>query len=204
MVVLLIAWAVLCIAIRHRRMSLDVVRTYRRPVVVAFGVMVVVLAYPLWMLQFGPQHYVGTAHSLANPLHNDALSFVAPGPLQKVGLGLRDLVPVVGNPSELGGYIGIPVLVLAILFIWRSRHSPRMQLTVAVLLGAALLSLGPQLWVGGHRTVGAPSLRPAGPVSAGAEPHSVADELRGGRLPCGGARLRTGRHPPALVDRPRR
>ena len=114
--------------------------------------MVVVLAYPLWMLQFGPQHYVGTAHSLANPLHNDALSFVAPGPLQKVGLGLRDLVPVVGNPSELGGYIGIPVLILAILFIWRSRHSPRMQLTVAILLGAALLSLGPQLWVGGHRT----------------------------------------------------
>jgi hypothetical protein len=151
-VVLLIGWAVLCLAVRHPRRIIDVARACWRPVALATGVTVVVLAYPLWMLQFGPQRYVGTAQKVINPFHNDVLSFVAPGPLQRVGLGMRGLVPVMANPSEIGGYIGIGVLALAIVFAWRSRHSPRTQLTVAVLLGAALLSLGPRLAVGGHLT----------------------------------------------------
>jgi hypothetical protein len=151
-VVLLIGWAVFCLAARHPRRIIDVARACWRRVALAFGVMVVVLAYPVWMLQFGPQRYVGTAQKLVNPFHNDVLSFVAPGPLQRVGLGLRGVVPITANPSEIGGYVGIAVLVLAIVFAWRSRHSPRMQLTVAVLLGAALLSLGPRLALGGHLT----------------------------------------------------
>ena len=114
--------------------------------------MVVVLAYPLWMLQFGPQRYAGTAQRLVNPFHNDLLSFAIPGPLQRMGAGLRGVLPVTSNPSELGGYIGISVAVLAAVFASRSRHSPRMQLTVAVLAGAVVLSLGPRLEVGGHLT----------------------------------------------------
>ena len=53
-------------------------------------------------------------------------------------------------PSEVGGYIGVPVLILAGVLVWLSRRSPRMQLTVVLLLGAVLLSLGPYLAVDGH------------------------------------------------------
>jgi len=151
-VVLLIGWAMLCLAVRDPQRTRKVARACWRPIAVAVGTAAVVLAYPVWMLELGPQHYVGTAHSLINPFHNDLFSFVAPGPLQQVGLGLRQVVPDLSNPSESGGYIGIPVLLLATYFIWRSRRSPRMRLTVVVLLGAALLSLGSRLMVGGHLT----------------------------------------------------
>ncbi len=198
-VVLLIGWALFCIAARYPRRIIEVARECWRGVALAFGVMVVVLAYPVWMLQFGPQRYVGTAQTIVNPFHNDVLSFVAPGPLQRVGLGLRGMVPSTIFPSEIGGYIGIGVLVLAIVFAWRSRHSPRMQLTVVILLGAAVLSLGPRLAVGGHLTSIPLPFALLTPPPIGAEPPTVADQLRGGRLCCGGACIRTGRHSPEVA-----
>jgi hypothetical protein len=60
------------------------------------------------------------------------------------------LLPAI--PPEIDGFIGIPLLVLAIGLAWNSRRSARMQLTVVVLLGAALLSLGPHLAVNHHLT----------------------------------------------------
>jgi hypothetical protein len=65
-------------------------------------------------------------------------------------LGTRLDPPIVA--LEIGGYIGVPLLLLSGFFVWRSRRSPRMQLAVILLLGAALLSLGPHLAVDGHVT----------------------------------------------------
>ena len=167
-VVLLIGWALFYLAIRDPRKVISVARACWRGFAVAFGVMVVVLAYPVWMLQFGPQRYVGTAQMVVNPFHNDVFSFVAPGPLQKVGLGLRGLVTltpdrgVVGYPSELGGYIGIgrpgPGNHIRLALSPQPAHA----VTLAVLLGAAFLLLGPRL--GSAVTLlDSPSLRVADP-----------------------------------------
>ena len=149
------AWALLCVAIRYRSRAAEVARASLQPVGIALGIAVALLAYPIWLMLAGPQHYTGTAQEIGNPYYNDLLSFVVPGSLQKVSLGMAAVgahINSMTNPSEAGGYIGIPLLIIAVFFSWRSRRSPRMQLAVAVMLGAALLSLGPHLAVDGRLT----------------------------------------------------
>jgi hypothetical protein len=146
--------AIACVAVRHPSTVASTARAAARPAAVAFGLTAVLLAYPVWMLLDGPQHFVGTVWPLSNPFHNDVLSFVAPGPLQRVSLGIpSDWGGEIANSStEAGGYIGVPMLVIVAFLAWRSRRSPRMQLAMALLISAALLSLGPYLSVNGRTT----------------------------------------------------
>jgi len=147
--------AVAFVAVRHPTNVPHMVRTMLVPASVALAVAAFLLAYPIWMMIGGPQHFTGPTWPKVNAYHNDLLSFVVPGPLQKVSLGMRSLGNRLAGGSgatEAGGYIGIPVLILTGIFAWRSRRSPRMQLTVLLLLGSALLSLGPYLTVDGRLT----------------------------------------------------
>ncbi len=147
--------AVVCLAIRTPADAGELVRTVARPAGYALVVMAVLLAYPVWMLLAGPQHFTGPTRPLVNPFHNDVLGFLAPGPLQRFSFGMRSLgnrLVGAGDPVEANGYIGIPVLLLTALLGWRSRRSPRMQLSILLLLVAALLSLGPYLVFNGHQT----------------------------------------------------
>jgi hypothetical protein len=112
------------------------------------------LAYPVWMGLKGPQHFTEPPFSTTNAYHNDLLSFLVPGPLQRVSLGMSSLGSRLAYTSgpEAGGYIGVPVLILTGILALRSRRSPRTQLAVVLLLGAALLSLGPHLAIDGRLT----------------------------------------------------
>ncbi|MFZ0995054.1 MAG: hypothetical protein WAO09_03610 [Candidatus Dormiibacterota bacterium] len=147
------ALALACLAIRHPNRVGTTVRAVIRPVCIAAGVAAVLLAYPVGMLLAGPQHFSGSTLPLINPYHNDLLSFVVPGPMQRIDLGMGSLVKSVlsGNDVvEAGGYIGVPLLALGGYLFWQSRHRPRMQLTATLLVGAAILSLGPHLTVDGR------------------------------------------------------
>jgi hypothetical protein len=142
-------------ALRHPRSAPTMARTMGRPVALAFGIAAVLLAYPVWMLVAGPEHFAGPTVPLLNPYYNDGLSFVVHGTLQRVSFGM----PVSWSgtlssyqPTESGGYIGIPVLIISGYLAWRSRRSDRVQLTVALLLTSALLSLGPYLYLHGRPT----------------------------------------------------
>ena len=53
---------------------------------------------------------------------------------------------------EDGGYIGIPVLILTGFLVWQSRHSSRMQLSAALFITSALVSLGPFLTIHSRAT----------------------------------------------------
>src|ERR1700722_7361077 len=64
--------AVACVAIRDPAS----LRQIARPAGIAVGVTTVVLAYPVWLLLAVPQHFTATATPVANPYHNDLLSFV--------------------------------------------------------------------------------------------------------------------------------
>lgn len=125
------------------------------PASVALVVAGALVAYPLWLMVAGPQHYVGAAYGTRNPYHNDLLSFLVPGPLQRTSLGMRALgISLIGRSdvAESSGYIGIPVLLLASAMAWRSRRSRRTQVAVLVFAVAGILSLGPHLLVDGHFT----------------------------------------------------
>ncbi|MFZ2057276.1 MAG: hypothetical protein WAV54_07705 [Acidimicrobiales bacterium] len=154
-VAILTAIALICAGIGHLAGLVDTVLASLVPFGITFAVAAVLVAYPLWMMLFGPQHFVGAVWGNPNPYHNDLLSFVVPGPLQRVPLGMRALgIRLLGrsNAAESGGYIGIPLLVLAAGLALRSRRSARMQLALLLMAVAALLSLGPHLAIDGHLT----------------------------------------------------
>jgi hypothetical protein len=146
--------ALVCIAVSHRSARRTMADGLLQPVIVAFGVAALVLAYPVWMLVAGPQHFPGPTQPVSNPYYNDMATFVIPGPLQRVSFGLESQWsgPLAFNPTEDGGYIGIPLLVLAAVFAWHSRRRARMQLTVVLLAVSGVLSLGSSLYVGGKAT----------------------------------------------------
>lgn len=147
--------AMLCIAVRHPRDIVEITRTAWRPLATALAVTLLLLAYPVWLLVAGPQHIAGPMIPLNNPYHNDLLSFVVPGPLQRTSLGLHSLITrIIGhsNPTEAGGYIGIPLLLIGGVLAWRSRYRPSTQLALILFILAALLSLGPHLTVDGMST----------------------------------------------------
>ena len=154
-VVIMAAWGVLYAAILYRREIVNRLWPSAKAIVVATCVASVFLAYPIWMLTAGPEHYSGTAQPVNNPYFNDLLSFVVPGPSEENSLGLSKLathINTMNKTAEMSGYIGVALIVIAIGLFWRSRNSKRMRLAAATLAGAAVLSLGSYLHVNGNST----------------------------------------------------
>jgi hypothetical protein len=152
---LLVGLGLLFVVLRNPRRAFQTTHDVIRPIGIALAVSVVLLAYPVWMLLAGPQHVSGPTYPLGNEFHNDLLSFIIPGPLQRNSLGTQTTSAgslAAYDPMEAGGYLGVPVLITAGLLAWRSRHRTRTQLSLALLASSALLSLGPFLSVHGHRT----------------------------------------------------
>lgn len=58
-----------------------------------------------------------------------------------------------GNPSEQGAYLGIPVLLIVVLFAWRAPRSEGKTFLLIALGAAVLAALGSQLTVYGHAIV---------------------------------------------------
>jgi hypothetical protein len=147
--------AVAFLAIRDPAHFREMAHRSSGPAAIAVVVAAVLLAYPVWMLMAGPQHVAGRTWPAVNPYHNDLLSFVVPGPLQRVSLGMRALgthLAANSGATEADGYIGGPILILAGWLAWRSRRRVRMQLAVFLLFVTALLTLGPHLAIDGRMT----------------------------------------------------
>ena len=150
----LIALTVAYVGIHDRSDAFERASMAARPVGIALVTAAVLLAYPLWMMLAGPQHFTGPAWGIANPYHNDILNLVVPGPLQRTSFGMHALgsrLDSVIGPTA-GGYVGIPLLTLAGIFAWRSRRILRMQLAAILMLCALVLSLSPYLAVNGRLT----------------------------------------------------
>jgi hypothetical protein len=114
------------------------------------------LAYPLWMQFFGPGSFSGSGFSQV--VHSeDLLAYGAfPGRSLAGVAGLRGrLAP---NPTEENCFFGVPALLLLIgIAVLAVRHSDGARRRLARALAAsalvfAVLSLGPELKAGGHRT----------------------------------------------------
>ncbi|MCU1493974.1 MAG: hypothetical protein JWO62_1738 [Acidimicrobiaceae bacterium] len=112
------------------------------------------IAYPVYVMTHGAQHYVGPSQGLGEVFNADLLGpilptlaeLVAPHRLASIG---SNLVGGRADIDENGSYLGIPLIVLTVylaLRYWRRRW-PLYSLLMAVLM--FVLSLGPHLYVDG-------------------------------------------------------
>jgi hypothetical protein len=127
-------------------------RTYKA-LGLALGICLVTMAYPVYVLFFGPYRFSGSPNPGA--LGSDLLSAVVPtsheifsfGYLSGIGNNLA-----FGNGSENGGYLGIPLLLVAIYIVVKFWRTPWVKIAASLTLTSWVLSLGDNLVVHDHNT----------------------------------------------------
>ncbi len=99
-------------------------------------------------------------HRFADPpfFSGDLLNLVVPTRL--IALGGSSLTSLAvhfpGNDNERGSYLGLPVVLIMILFAAQARRSATARFLLASLAVAAVLTIGTALHVDGHRIVAFP------------------------------------------------
>jgi hypothetical protein len=88
----------------------------------------------------------------------DLLNFVVPNTLTRVGWEAFAGVSgkFTGNIGEQGAYLGIPLLVIAVLFVWKERRTFAAKYLPIVLGVVMVATLGPKLHVQGVEKVSLP------------------------------------------------
>ncbi len=84
----------------------------------------------------------------------DLLNFLVPTSTDALGAAiapfLRTSSTFTGNLSEQGGYIGVPLLAIALWFLWRSRRRFEGRMLGLMLIAVAVGAMGPRLHVAGQ------------------------------------------------------
>jgi len=116
-----------------------------------------VIAYPIWLMLFGPQHIVGPPHSLASlaAYPGDLLGgivpttfqYLGPAQLKAIGDGLTG-----GDVIENGMYLGIPLICVVAGLTWAFRKVRVLAFASAMVVCTYALTLGPRLTIDGHST----------------------------------------------------
>lgn len=129
------------------------IRSCLRPAVVGLAICAALVAVPLGIQFFGPQH-VARAVNPRGFYVSDLLGFIVPTRLQWLApTPLPQLTDrFTGNPAEWTSYIGLPLLGLAIVAAARTWPRPILRLISLLALVLALLSLGPTIHVAGMVT----------------------------------------------------
>ncbi|MGH9108953.1 MAG: hypothetical protein ACRDY3_05725 [Acidimicrobiales bacterium] len=127
---------------------------------VAAAVCALLIGYPVSVQLFGPDRFVGSAHG-SYPFAADLLGSVVPTVHQLLapsGLVTVSNRFILGDITENGSYLGIPLLVLlVVVVVWRWRL-PVVRFSALMGVLAELISLGPSLTVDGHDTgIGLPA-----------------------------------------------
>jgi hypothetical protein len=115
------------------------------------------IAYPVWLVLFGPQHIAGPPHSLASlALYpGDLLGGIVPtasqhlGPASLKAMGDRFTG---GDVTENGMYLGIPLICVVAGLTWAFRKVRILVFTSVMVVCAYILALGPRLTIDGHMT----------------------------------------------------
>lgn len=121
---------------------------------VAAAVFAALAAVPLWYQFFGEYRYYGPASGVAGRYVNDLYAFIVPSHQQVLSsrwsADLAATLP--GNTAERDGYLGVPLILLAVGAAVRWWSRPVVRVAALVAVGTAVLSMGGHLYVGGDRT----------------------------------------------------
>jgi hypothetical protein len=109
------------------------------------------LSAPFLAVQYLGPYRVQDVHP-ANEYVSDLFNFFVPTNITKFAPHSALVVAsrFTGNGSEQGAYIGLPLLLFIALTLWFARRRCVTWVTLAIGVGAGLLSLGPTLHVLGH------------------------------------------------------
>lgn len=133
----------------------DQIRSRRAYVLRSSGLAVLVtflaIVYPLYLQFAGPDR---PAHSLHDPngFSTDLLNLVIPTGVQWIAPSFATHIssPFSGNSTEANAYLGIPLLVLAVVVVVRHWRFTVVRAAGLMALIMTILSLGPDLHVAGH------------------------------------------------------
>ncbi|MHB1776854.1 MAG: hypothetical protein ACYCU7_12825 [Acidimicrobiales bacterium] len=123
-------------------------------VATAGAVCLLLVGYPVWLELAGPHRFTGSAHG-SYPFAADLLGLVVPSvhqlvaPAQMVAVSNRFIL---GDVTENGSYLGIPLLVLVAVVVVGRWRRPLVRFAAAMAVAAELLALGPTLTVDGRST----------------------------------------------------
>jgi len=154
---LLVSLVLAIVILRERRREIVALA---RPVTLAYG-LCALLGGPLTVyLMLG---FNGDSINWPPDFNGDLLNFVVPTHLIALGgsfLGSGWVGSMVAhfpsNDAERGAYLGIPTLVIVVLWFIRGRRSATVRLQTVLLLVAAIVTLGTALTVRGESKVGLP------------------------------------------------
>jgi hypothetical protein len=129
---------------------------------------VVLAPFALWfavVTRTGPEHLSGPVHPVAllAGLSTDLGGIVVPSVNQHFSLGLAQTGtsflglteahhPPIVDPAENGSYIGIPILLLLLVGLYRFRRDGLVLFSILMAALALVLSMGSHLHVWGHDT----------------------------------------------------
>ena len=127
----------------------------------------VAAGYALAGLVLSPYLVVAVARGLAeSPVYDfyptfysiDALNLIVPTELTRFGRGSFGEVAATfsGNLSEQAGYVGVPLALLAVLFVAERRGDPSGKLLGALLALTTVAAWGPRLHLAGTETITLP------------------------------------------------
>ena len=123
------------------------VRSALAPLAAGYGV-ALLLASPL--LVYALRDLPGRSFTLPDSGRTDAVNLLFPTEVNALG-DTRLGSPTKGfNTVEAALYLGLPTLLIVVLFAWRERRSRRAQVLLAALVLPLLVALGPVLLVDGH------------------------------------------------------
>lgn len=149
--------AVAVLAATHPRAVAPALRHAAPGAAVALVVAAAGVAYPAWELLAGPQRYrlplafvdqVSLRADLLGAVAPTTAAWLSPGWLTHLGGAASGSAGVVEN----GTYLGVPLLLLALYLTVRFRRDRWLPYLLAMGACTYVLSLGPHLTFGGHRT----------------------------------------------------
>jgi hypothetical protein len=127
------------------------------PILASYAVAIALLSpYLYYLFAFGFPH--GPMWSLAT-FSGDLLNFVVPTNLNVLGrLGAFESISnnFAGNVYEAAGYLGLPLILIAIIFARYHWREPMGKLLIDSLVIICVLSLGPLLHLAGKPSIGLP------------------------------------------------
>ena len=161
-VVLLGVIAVLWLGIRHHDLVPAHFGHLGAGLGVALGCFLVVGGYPIYLALLGPNHLTGPVQAVAHlqRFRSDLAEIALPDPRQLLSpgrlarLSKQTLAPVTkaGGAGELGGYLGVPLLLTTAALVVRFRRTSVIGLAAVLAVCSFIASLGSRLQVAGHDT----------------------------------------------------